>query len=200
MTNTETLTIATKATTPSQASYRPHSNFSIHTTNPKEESCPHTNTQTRCSRTLSLPGAITEPDIQAQQLKEYASESLTDPPDDLHSPTDSHSSDQSSQSANHSAPSNNSKDPDYPHPQSTLSSIRVLDIERELSLTCVQADQLHHVMRSQMLVAGLLGNIKFSPDNRADSEGVLKPILTIVKQALPILDSNTKNGVGAQRL
>jgi hypothetical protein len=107
---------------------------------------------------------VTEADIQAQLLKEYASDSgssLSDLPDDVHSST---ASNRSSQTSDHSTVSDGSNDADF-HPTTSLSNIRVLDIERELSLTCVQADRLHHVMRSAMLNAGLLGNLNFKNDN-----------------------------------
>jgi hypothetical protein len=152
------------------------------------------------TRSRSLPAlfsAVTEEDIQAQLLKEYAQErvtessSLSDHPnsDDLHSPSISASS------SSNASSSDISNDP-ASIPTTPLSSIRVLDIERELSLTCVQADDLHRVMRSAMLKAGLLGNMNFKTNN----EAVLAPTLATMRAELRFLNARIGKNRGKGKM
>jgi hypothetical protein len=146
---------------------------------------------TRSRSLLALFPAVTEEDIQSQLLKQKAQDHGSDSSPSLSDPPSNHQCPAVSASSSSDA----SKDPDF-IPTTPQPSTRVLAIERELGLTCVQADKLHHVMRSTMANAGLLGNMNF----RADDENVLAPIIATVREELGFLNERIGKGKGNETL
>jgi hypothetical protein len=146
---------------------------------------------TRSRSLLALFPAVTEEDIQSQLLKENAQDHGSDSSSSLSDPPSNHQCPAVSASSSSDASNN----PDF-NPTTPQSSTHVLPIERELGLTCIQADKLHRVMRSTMANAGLLGNMNF----RADNENVLAPIIATVREELGFLNERIGKGKGNETL